>query len=345
MTHVHLPLTPEWLLWPYPWVWALLLLPVVPGLWAWWWWRRPRGIRYSDLGALREAGSRWPRRVRGVLPVLRSAALVCLIIAAARPQRPDESSQIYAEGIAIQLVADTSPSMDDVDLSPPGRRMTRLDVVKDVFRRFVMGDGKLPGRPNDLIGLIRFAYYPDTACPLTLDHDGLADTLGELHLSLDRSERGTSIGDALALAVERMKDLERTTGAGETLKITSRIAVLITDGFDETSQIKPQEAGELAAHFGIKVYTILAGTFHGMRPSDDRDLRAIAEVTGGKFYDARNADSLVQIMADIDRLERTRVEERRFVRYGELARPWLMAAMACLCLQMVLAATRLRKIP
>jgi len=356
MTHVHLPLTPDWLVWPLPWVWALLLLALLPALWVLWRRRRPAAIRFSDLSGVRSVATlRTPdksersRRARLVLPALRMVALACLIVAVARPQRPDESRAVYAEGIAIQMVVDTSSSMRDTDLSPPDREMTRLDVVKDVFRRFVLGEGKLPGRPNDLIGMIRFALYPDSVCPLTLDHAALMQVLDQTGIVTRRDEDFTAIGDALALAVERLKELKRTSGSGQQYTVTSRVIILLTDGENNAGMVMPEQAGELAATFGIKVYTIMAGTGQAAGwfrlPIDDRALRRIAEVTGGQFYHARDRDSLERICAEIDRLERTRTEERRFVYFGELARPWLVVAFACVCLQAALESTRLRKIP
>ncbi len=389
----------------YPWV--LLLLLLLPALW--WLWLRPSRratIRFSGLGELRQAGGQTARRARHVLPVLRTAALACLIIAAARPQRADESSRVFAEGVAIQMVIDTSGSMWDHDLSPPGQPMSRLDVVKDVARRFIAGDEGTPGRKDDLIGLIRFARYADSVCPLTLDHDAVLETLTTFHYigeDLDKEfqramaardlrraqaladqistlrleDDGTAIGDALALAVERLTDLKRTAGGGEQLAIKSRVIILLTDGENNTSGLLAgpgqdpraltreqldqllDQAADAAAANGIKVYTILAGTgeaegfrrpdgsvvITGRKPVRDAQLRRVATVTGGQYFTARDADALRRVYAEIDRLERTRTEERRFVRWGELARPWLVAAFACAALQTLLEATRLRKIP
>ena len=343
MTFEHVRLLHPWFLL------ALLLLPLL-----WFFWLRPRQrpvIRFSGLADLRQAGGGAARRLRLILPILRTAALVCLIVAAARPQRADESSRTFAEGIAIQMVVDTSSSMTDVDLSPPGKFLTRLDIVKNVFREFVEGnpDSDLPGRPNDLVGMIRFARYPDAVCPLTLDHKNLAEVLKETKIVDRQDEDGTAIGDGLALAVERLKELKRTTGSGDQIIITSRIIILLTDGEDNASEIPPEKAGDLAATYGIKVYTILAGTGQRQafyrRPVDDRTLRSIAKVTGGKSFRAQDEKSLQEIYAEIDQLERTKVEERRFIRWGELSQGWLAAAFVCIGLQTFLDATRLRKIP
>lgn len=356
MTHVHLPLTPHWLLWPQPWVWALLLLLLLPVFWLLWLRpnRRP-AIRFSSLDAVRIAGGAGRRHLRLVLPALRTVALVCLIVAVARPQTRNESRRVHVEGIAIQMVLDTSGSMTDDDLSPPGRRVSRLDVVKDVFRRFVKGDERLPGRPNDLVGMIRFAKYADSVCPLTLDHEALLGVLDQTEIAMDRFGRikeesnQTAIGDGLALAVERLKDLKRTTGSGEQLVINSRVVILLTDGENNAGMILPEQAGELAATYHIKVYTILAGTGQniGWRrlPVDDRDLRRIAEVTGGKHYLAKSSDAMEKIYADIDRLERTKTEEHGHVERGELSWSWLLAAFAALGAQTLLDATVLRRIP
>ncbi|MBL8879912.1 MAG: VWA domain-containing protein [Phycisphaerales bacterium] len=348
MTPVHLPLTPAWLLWAHPWVLAGLL--VVPGYLLWAWRRRGPAIRYSDTSVLRGLGGSLWSRARGVLPLLRAAALAALIIAVARPQRPDESSYTFAEGIAILMVVDTSSSMTDDDLSPPRQSLNRLDVVKDVFRKFVMGgEGGLAGRSNDLIGMIRFARYADSVCPLTLDRTHLLEVLKNTDTVRNREEDGTAIGDGLALAVERLRDVQRATASGQQLKITSRVVILLTDGENNAGNIAPQQAGELAATYGIRVYTILAGTGQNRMvtrvPVDTTDMRRIADVTGGRFFQARDANALIQIYEQIDQLERTHVEEKRFVRYGELSWPLLIAAFALTCAQTLLDSTILRKIP
>ena len=329
---------------------VLLALAVLPLLW--WLWRSPRRrpvLRYSSLESLRLAVSPWRRRARGVLPVLRTLALLCLVVAAARPQTADESSRIFAEGIAIEMVVDTSGSMRDTDLSTGRTPETRLDVVKDVFRKFVAGVGDLPGRPNDLIGIIRFARYADSICPLTLDHANVLEVLKTVEIVRRQDEDGTAIGDALGLAVARLASLKRTAGSGEQMKIKSRIVILLTDGENNAGTITPRTAGELAAAEGVKVYSILAGT--GQRlgfarvPVDDRDLRYIAEKSGGRFFQATDGAALEKIYGEIDQLERTRVEERRFVRWQEIGAPLWLGALGLLALQTLLDATLLRKIP
>jgi len=357
MTHVHLPFTPRDILWPHPWVWALTLLALLP--WLWWLWLRPQrrgAIRFSDLTSVRHAAGRVRSRLPLLLPVLRTVALTGLIVAVARPQTPNESRRLQVEGIAIQMILDTSGSMLDLDLSPPDRRMTRLDVAKEVFRRFVLGNEVLPGRPNDLVGMIRFAKYADSVCPLTLDHGALSEILDQTHIPVDRYGRvpdehnQTAIGDALALAVERLKDLKRTTGSGGQLVIRSRVAILLTDGENNAGMIAPQQAGELAATFGIRVYTILCGTGQNLGwghrlPVDDRDLKYIANVTGGRHYVATDERALERVYQEIDQLERTKTEEHSYVEWGERSWAWLATAFVALCAQTVLNSTLLRRIP
>lgn len=347
MTPIHPPLAPAWLYFAWPWAFAALML--LPVLWAWWAWRKRSAIRYSSLEGLRVvAPSRANPRV--LLGVLRSLALVALIVAVARPVRPDESTRVFAEGIAIQAVIDTSSSMQDFDLSPPNARLTRLDVAKEVFRRFVTGDGEtLPGRSTDLIGLIRFAGYADSVCPLTLDYGHLETALQGIR-TVRGQEDGTAIGDALGLAVERLRDLKRVTGSGEQLEIKSRVIILLTDGENNQGLIAPRQAGDLAALSGIRVYSIMAGTGQVINPvqrlkPNDADLKYIAEVTGGRHYLARDAAALFEVYREIDELERTRVEEKQYVQWSDMGFPWLLAAFALLSAQALLDATWLRKIP
>lgn len=354
----------------YPYL--LLLLLVLPLLW--WWQARRYGrpvVRFSSLATLRAAGGgvNW----RGLLPILQSIGLAALIVGAARPQVTDVSSKLYAEGIAIQMVLDISSSMEAEDMTTVRNQpITRLGVVKEVFRRFVMGDDKnLPGRPNDLIGLIQFARYADSVCPLTLDREQLINFLDDAETAERRiqdlvekqgrsrrvqqqaqilkEEDGTAIGDALALAVERLKDLRRTSGSGDQLVIKSRVIVLLTDGEDNASLIEPRKAGDLAAKYGIKVYTIMAGTGKQVGfariPVDESDLQYIADTTGGRHYAARTPGALLDVYKQIDQLERTKTEEKRFVRKQERAEPWLLTAFIVLAAQQVLAATWLRKLP
>jgi Ca-activated chloride channel family protein len=248
------------------------------------------------------------------------------------------------------------------------QRMNRLQAVKKVFASFVFGDKdkKLPGRPNDLIGMITFARYPDTICPLTLGHAALRPFLESIQIVNLRSEDGTNIGDALALAAARLQTAEETLARqnrkdANAYKIKSKVIILLTDGENNCGKRSIAEAAELAAKWNIKVYAIgvsggtganvintLLGQFRvaaNSAPFDTRPLQELADKTGGLFRLATDSESLVAIYREIDQLERSEVESIRFVDYKELFLPFAAAALVLLALQQLLTATVFRRIP
>ncbi|MEE8170844.1 MAG: VWA domain-containing protein [Phycisphaerae bacterium] len=354
--------------------WVLLHLPLAALVWFRWIGRNRRPvIQYSSLDAVLAAGPTWTGRARRLLPVLRTAAILLLIICIARPRKGNEQTRIDAEGIAIQLVVDRSGSMEAMDFELDGRRASRLAVVKKVVKDFVLGVEDLPGRPDDLIGAIVFARYADGRCPLTLNHDFLVDTLEQTPI-VTREDDGTAVGDALALGVERLRAVEQRRGLRPDQKIESKIIILLTDGESNAGDIEPIRAAEMAAAYGIKVYTIGAGT-RGMAPYptvdpfsgrrvlrsmpvniDEETLTEIAQITDGQYFRATDTESLKDVYAKIDELEKTRVEERRYMEYKELATEWvrlgrvtvpplLGCVFVLLVLEVVLGNTWLRRIP
>ena len=192
--------------------WLFLLLALVP-LIVWLRSRRAarRGtVRFSSTENAALAGRSWRQRLAGLPFWLRIVALVLLIIALARPQMGRERIRDVSKGIAIEMVVDRSSSMG-AEVSFRGRQLTRLDAVKTVFEEFVTGGpGGLEGRPNDLVGMVAFARYADTICPLTLAHGALSHFLESVKLVTRRSEDGTAIGDAIALAAARLETAEKT---------------------------------------------------------------------------------------------------------------------------------------
>lgn len=328
----------------HPW-YLFLLLPIAI---AAWWVYRPRvraGILFSALGRVPSGVRTWRVRLALAMPALFVAGLVSAVGALARPQTVWSRIRRTAEVIAIQIVCDASGSMEALDLSvrtPAGWQLkTRLDVVKEMFIRFI------EKRPDDLIGLITFGGYVSVRAPLTSDHDALRhilhgvdiprETLGPDGQPLDREELLTAIGDALVMACARL----------EGVKPRSRIIVLLSDGESNTGAVKPEEATEVARKMGIRVYTIGVGST-GRAPFRTRDrfgretiayaevsldedlLRHIAERTGGKYFNARDPRGLQEALEAIERLEKTRVEKESYVHSRELF-PWFLTPALAFC--------------
>ena len=332
-------------------IWLLLLL-LVPLVWFLPELRRSRAvIRFPSAGLLDGIRPTIWQRLVWLPPALRVACLVLLIFALARPQRPNEKTRVFAEGIALQMLVDNSGSMQIEDFMLDGKLATRLDAVKDVFGRFVKGDGSLTGRTDDQIGLVTFANYPDVKCPLTLSHDALLHEVAGVRTAIP-SDDGTNIGDAVAWALEDLK----------TAKAKSKVMILLTDGVNEPQRhegmpepLDPLEAARIASGLGIKIYTIGAGSTEPVvrikgrmvpnRAVDERLLQAMAETTGGQYYRATDTAGLRQIYSEIDRLEKTRSESVVYLDYKELFPPLAWAGLAMLCVEHLLVATRLRRIP
>ena len=373
---------------------ALALLPLI-----WWRWlqRRPQcALRFSSIEALRQQRRGLAVRARHVIPVLRTLAVGLLIVCLARPEKGNEQTRIYAEGIAIQMVVDLSGSMEQADFAIGRRRASRLSAVKKVFRDFVKGNGdELSGRPDDLVGLIGFARDADSLAPLTLDHDNVLAILEESQTvwgpavqerieALERAftgaqaagdqqrkgqlraeyealqeENQTAIGDALALAVERLDDLDRRRRSRESRdrRVKSKVIILLTDGENNAGDLTPAQAAEVAKERGIKVYTIGIGSQQRRGAIiDEEQMRQVAETTQGKYFRATGTRSLQNVYAEIDKLEKTETEEQRFLQRTPMATssivlggvrlpPLLLIVVALLAAEIVLSNTRLRRIP
>jgi Ca-activated chloride channel family protein len=358
-----------------PSIWLLFLLLLTPLVWWRWISPRRRGVMvFSSLAAAHRAGITWAVRARWVIPALRTLAVVLLVVCIARPQKPNEESRVYTEGIAIELIVDRSGTMAALDFEVEDERVDRLEAVKAVAHDFVTGNEQLNGRPDDLVGLITFARYADSLCPLTLDHGHLVDVIDETEIVSEREEDGTAIGDAIALGVERLRDLEKRADISGRHKIKSKIMILLTDGESNAGELDPLTAAGLAAAFDIKVYTIGAGSRNAYAPIittdvfgrkiqqnipvsiDEETLRAIAKETGGEYFRATDTESLEKIYARIDELEKTTIEQRRYLQYGEAAvesvrlggvrlPPLLVVVVVLVALELLLSSTRLRVVP
>ncbi len=345
----------------------LLLLPVL--LWCWRKWRRRQraAVGFSGLQTVRQVKHSWRQRLAWLPGGFFLLSWVCLCLALARPQAGREQVHDASQGVAIEMIVDKSSSMSQ-EMEYDNQRMNRLEAVKRVFASFVFGDRQkdLPGRSSDLIGMITFARYPDTVCPLTLSHSALRPFLESVQLANIRSEDGTAIGDALALAAARLQTAEETL-ALQTRKdpsayqIKSKIIILLTDGENNCGKRSIADAAELARKWGIKVYAIgvsggegvgvvntLLGAFKipgQQQQFDTSELEQLAEQTGGIFRLATDSKSLISIYQEIDRLERSEVESIRFVDYKELFVPLAMLALLFLGLHLLLNSTVFRRIP
>lgn len=338
--------------------WAFLLIPVLlPVFWFACRSGRQGTLRFSALSTACAVGASWRTRWSALPLFIRMVAVLFLIVALARPQQGREEVRDVSKGIAIEMVVDRSGSMGQ-ELSYQGAQLNRLDVVKRVFKEFVLGNGKdLKGRPNDLIGMVAFARYADTICPMTLSHGALDRFIDNILVVTRKNEDGTAIGDALALAAARLKTAEER---GEGYKIKSKVIILLTDGQNNAGRRSPQEAARLAREWGIKVYAVGVGgreSFATVRTPfgeykvpagpgvDEATLKTIAAETGGAYWLAESAGKLYEVYKEIDKLERTEIESVRYVDYSERFIPFLMAALLALCLEQALLCTAFRRIP
>lgn len=321
-------------------------------------------IKFSSVDKFSTCPVSWRIRLRPAMVIIRFACLVLLILALARPRKGTTISQKSTEGVAIQVVLDRSGSMGE-EMDYHGRSLNRLEVAKRVLTDFVRGDGKdLKGRPQDLIGLITFAKYADTKCPLVHAHDAMLEFMNKTQLVQIRSEDGTAIGDALSLGAARLRKAEeelvnRRIRLGikedDDFKIKSKVVILLTDGNNNTGQYQPLEAAKLAQEWGIKVYTIGIGSpnserrgFFGMsigQALDERLLKAIAEGSGGFYGRANDAKALEKIIEQIDELEKTKVKSVQYTHYAERFGRLAYLALMFLAAEIILTCTVFRKIP
>ena len=324
--------------------WYLLLLAAAPLIVLYW--RRNRRViharlKYSDVGLMRKTGRTIRQTLLHFLPLLLLAAYILLVIALARPRKSNAEREVITEGIDIVLALDVSSSMLAEDFKPKNR----LQAVKAVARQFIQE------RKNDRIGMVVFAGESFTQCPLTLDYEVLLSLLDQVQIA-DRSWDGTAIGMGLVNAINRLRES----------KAKSRVIILLTDGVNNQGEVDPVTASEIAATYGIRIYTIGAGSkgtadypvddpLFGRRyvpmevKIDEETLRKIAENTSGRYFRATNTQSLKQIYEEIGRLEKTRIEVKEYTRYEELYIWFAAAAFFMLALEFILSKTWLRRIP
>jgi Ca-activated chloride channel family protein len=320
------------------WFWLMLALPLVILWYIFKHKKQTPELKISSLKGFKVTNS-WLPKVKHSLFVLRLIALALLITALARPQTVDVSSKTKTtRGIDIVMSIDVSASMLAKDLSP-----NRLEALKKVAAEFIKG------RPNDRIGLVEYAGESYTKTPITSDKAIVLRSLRSIQYNTI-IEGGTAIGMGLATSVNRLKDS----------KATSKVIILLTDGVNNSGFIDPKIASELAVEYGIKVYTIGLGT-NGMALSpigilpngqfqygrvqveiDEELLQEIADVTGGRYFRATNNKKLEEIYDEINKLEKTEIEEFKFYNYEEKYRSLVLLAGLLLLLELLLRFTFFR---
>ena len=318
--------------------WLLLVLPL---LLFWFFWKRKQQTAVLKISSLKgfDTSKNWLAKLRPLLFVLRLITLALIIVAMARPRTVDESTRIKTtKGIDIVIAIDVSASMLARDLKP-----NRLEALKVVASKFIQA------RPNDRLGLVEYAGESYTKTPLTSDKNIVLSSLKSIKYNTTITG-GTAIGMGLATSVNRLKE-SRAKG---------KVIILLTDGVNNSGFIDPKIASELAVEFGIKVYTIGIGS-NGMALSpigilpngsfqygniqveiDEDLLKQIAETTGGKYFRATSNSKLEDIYEEINKLEKTEIEETKYKSYDELFRPLVLAAFGLLLFELLLRYTLFR---
>ena len=319
-------------------LWGLLLIPLL----VYWYIRRSHqqtaDVRYSTLAPFAGLKPTLRERLHHLPFLLRMAAVILLIMALARPQTTSSGQNIYTEGIDIVLLVDISGSMLAEDFQP-----NRIEAAKGVAQDFI------DGRSHDRIGLVIFAGQSFTQCPMTLDYRVLKGLLRQVKPGM--VEDGTAIGMAIAQGVNRLKDS----------KAKSKVMILLTDGVNNRGEIDPITASQIAQSFNIRIYTIGVGTIgeapypvqtpFGIRYQnmpvdvDEKTLQQIAVNTDGEYFRATSNRALKDIYAEIDKLEKTRIEVRAYRSYTELFYLWAGLGLVLLVAEFTAKGTVLRKLP
>jgi Ca-activated chloride channel homolog len=329
----------------YPWVLALLLLLPLMAYLRGHWGKAP-AIEYSGLSLFGPVAQARKVSPGGWLSALRYLALICCIVALARPQKIDTSTQVQESGIDLMLAIDLSPSMEALDYHKDnGDEISRVQVVRETVGSFIQA------RPNDRIGMVVFSGEAYLMSPLTLDHDWLMQNVQRLHTGNWIGD-ATAIGSAIATSANRLRDQ----------KAKSKIIVLLTDGANNAGKITPLAAAEAAHALGIKIYTIGAGssdvakfpmrdpygrvTYTTIPVDIDNDaLQKIADVGGGKFFRAADYNTLKRVYQEINALETSKAAVKQFHHIKEYFVWALYPGLLFLGVEIALANTRFRRVP
>jgi len=323
--------------------WFLVLLLLIPLLLLRRRWIQQHfkaGLIFSQLGLVSRLRGSWTMRIHKGLYFLKLAGIAAVVLAFARPQLGSAEEDILTEGVDIMIAIDISGSMAAEDFRPKNR----ISVAKQVVQDFVRG------RQSDRIGLVIFAARSFTKCPLTIDYDVLLKQIDDVNLGA--IEDGTAIGNGLATAVNRLR----------LSKAKSRVIILLTDGVNNSGEIDPLTAADIARSLGMKVYTVGVGR-EGIAPFpvndpvfgrryvdievkiDEDVLQKISQSTGGRYFRATDRDSLEQIFKTIDQLEKSKISIKSYTHYNEIFNYFLWPGLVCLVGEALLSHTRFRRIP
>ena len=340
----------------YPWALALLaLLPIYAFL------RGRSGkegsLLFSSAEIIRAIGGRVRAGAGRLFLFLRTIIVALTIVALAGPRMVNEETEIQSSGVDIMIVYDLSWSMMALDMAPPGTLTTRFDIAQEQMKSFVAK------RPSDRIGLVVFSGVPFLLSPPTLNHDWLLQQFDRLHIGLI-NQVGTAIGDATGLAVRRLASQKDSK---------SKVIMLLTDGDNNKWEtLEPLPSAEFARGEKVRIYSIGIGKNEScLLPDFDRStgkfnlgsdgrpmgfitqlspanyvvLDKMSKLTGGKSYTATNKQELDTVYADIDRLEKTEKKLKSRRTYTPLYQIPLLAGIALMLLEVLLANTRFRRVP
>ncbi|MBU0468003.1 MAG: VWA domain-containing protein [Candidatus Omnitrophica bacterium] len=305
--------------------------------------QRPSRIVFPSSIIISQLGTTQKTRFRNVPHYLRAVSIVLIIIALSGPRAVSKETVQKQKGIDIVLAVDASGSMAAEDFNIGNKRVNRLQAVKNVVESFIKE------RTSDRIGLVAFAGLAYTVCPLTTDNLWLLKNLERIELGL--IDDGTAIGSAIVSSLSRLKVSDAK----------SKVMILLTDGMNNAGKVDPIDAARVAEAFGIKIYTIGAGT-KGYAPFpqyvfgrkvytqrlsdlDEESLKKIADITGGKYFSATDIESLREVYEQIDELEKTEIEEFGYFEYEELFVWFLIGGMLLLAAEEILLNTLFFKIP
>lgn len=318
--------------------WFLLLIPIMIIVYFFYVRKKTSQIKHSGFELFRGIKPSIRQRLSLMPLIFKIVAFAFAIVALARPQSTSSGQNVITEGIDIIIAFDISTSMLAEDLKP-----NRIEAAKKAAIEFI------DSRPNDRIGLVVFAGESFTQCPLTTDHAVLKNLLSDVKSGVLAD--GTALGEGLATAVNRIRNS----------KAKSKVIILLTDGVNNLGAIAPETAGEIAKTFGIRVYTIGAGT-RGMAPYpfktpfgtqyqnvevqiDEDVMQKIANETDGKYFRATNSSKLKEIYTSIDKLEKTKIDVTEYRHHTEEFYPWALVALLFLLADIILRFTIFKSIP